>query len=156
MNQAIIDRLAADGSKVMVTVKFQFAEVEHAVATICNKKVDSLFYNGMVATQTFATTMTNRRLGRSGNMVRLLSDEQINMLIAEDEAPVKTRFEMEDLFSFMLRRIPNPGRSRVEFHWGIEVLRDQRSTSDQIDCNVFVMTQLIRFGILDKLPPRKK
>lgn len=152
------DRVTADPNKIQVEVAFCFDEAQRAQVKICGHKVNSLFTTGYVMTQRFKTTMTNRKMGRSGTVMCLLSNEQMDLLFEEGDGPFEAREQVEELFTFQMRR--TCGCHWVEFTWGEPKGRQPSevtiTTEEQVECNRYVLTQLIRFGVLDKLPPAKE
>jgi hypothetical protein len=143
--------------KLNVRIAFRFHDAEEATAEICGREITSVFTTDQVATQTFATTMDKRRLCRSGQSLNLLTEDQTTKLFSESDCPFETLEEVQSAFIFELHRCT--GMTIVEFvkdSTSVHTYLNSKTTGQSCEENAYVLTQLVRFGVLDRFQPRKK
>lgn len=142
--------------KKEVSVVFRFDDAQSASVKICGHQIDSIFTTGFIKTQTFKTTMDRKRLRWSGQSMCFIDGEQVDMIFAESDGEFfETREDVVEMFCFKIKRYG---------HY-LELIQDRSqylsctnvtTTSEAIDLNYFILTHLVRFGVIDKLKVKVK
>lgn len=144
--------------KFYAELMFVSPDMCQAKFNVCAKNVSTLLRaEHFVYKQIFEMTINLEKLPKSGERICLLSKEQILTILEEGEE--ETQFETEE-------QIANQFSFDVAVHRGcqgqdklwIELKRNTLRfgdmdvpTQERVNHNRFIVTQLVRFGILDKI-----
>ncbi|MBP9763302.1 MAG: hypothetical protein KBD10_00965 [Candidatus Pacebacteria bacterium] len=134
-----------------VTIQFIFKAIESNVNLVgtAKKRTGSVCIGGLE--QSCLTTMPHRSFTleqyKGWEGVRALDDDQIDQIFQEMIDEVTGREEVELMFTFDLRR----GQRGHIYLSQDNRLDNSKTTDEMLQRNRFVVTQLVRFGYIDKL-----
>ncbi len=138
-----------------VNFTFVFPSVSFGTMNHGNSSIKGLFYNGQI-TRVVESKIHLTKLPKTSDYVTLISDEQVIKLLEEGEGEnfFDTEDKIRDAFSFYVKI--HRGRNREGCYFWVEFINEQLTESsysdaDTLDKQNFVIMQLIRFGIVERL-----
>ena len=145
--------------KFHTDIIFVSPDMQQARFSVCAKNVSTLLRaEHLATTQIFGMTINLEKLPKTGERICLLSRAAILTILeeGEEDSSFETEEQVEDEFTFdvVVHRGYIDGKQQM---W-VELRRDMIRfgdmnipTEDRVNKNRFIVTQLVRFGVLDKI-----